>query len=156
MIVLHDELPEFVRNISTTLFNIFSKTIAVYLLICQEPQRVDQVVTHVQRSRVCSKYFCLSKIRAVLFDRNPVRSPSPSIVLTATRFTSPIALLISMSGEDRPNRVVFKQEAMITRTHARQRETPTPSLDAMIFLRKSVLVRRIFDDFKKLVRFNVT
>ena len=99
-VIVHcDELPEPVHDTSATLFQhacrkMFNRTVAVFLLVCQELGRSDQVVANPVRRSLCSKYLCLSRSHTVLCDKNPVQSPP--VILAATSRTPPVTLLLSM------------------------------------------------------------
>ena len=65
-----DELPDPVHNTFATFFqqtrdNTFNRAVTVSLLICQELQGDDQVITHTLRCTVCSKNFSLSRRSSV-------------------------------------------------------------------------------------------
>ena len=56
--------------------------VAILLPVCQKLQRIDQSVAYSLLCRVRSKHFCISAVRAVLYDQNPLRGFP--IVLAAT------------------------------------------------------------------------
>ena len=63
----------------------FDWAVAIFLLVCQKLERVNQVVAG-------SLWCCISAVRAVLHDENPVRGFL--IVLAATSRTPPATLLL--------------------------------------------------------------
>ena len=65
---------------------------AIFLLACQEFERVDQIVAASLWCRVRSKIVCISAVHAALHDQNPDRSFP--IVLAATRRPPSITLLL--------------------------------------------------------------
>ena len=68
--------------------------VTIFLLVCQEFVRRDQVATGSLWRRVCSKHFCFSAVRAVLYDQDSVRVLP--IILAATCRTAPVAVLLSV------------------------------------------------------------
>ena len=68
---------------------------------CQEFVRRDQVVTDSLWRRVCSKHFCFSAVRAVLYDQDSVRVLP--IILAATCRTPPRAILLSVPQQMWPS-----------------------------------------------------
>ena len=106
-VIVHcKELPEPVHYTTATSFqqtcNTFPNwTVASFLAVCLELQRVDQVLAHSLPCSVRSKHFRFSGARAVLYDQDPVRSP-PS-TLAATSRTPPVTLLLPMPRRDPPN-----------------------------------------------------
>ena len=92
-------------------------TVDIFLLVRQELERIDQIVTHSLRRSVCPKYCGISVVRAVWFDHASVRSPQ--IALASSSRTPPVSLRLSMPRRD-PLDAVFKREKVTMRTHVRQ------------------------------------
>ena len=68
---------------------------AIFLMVCQEFERVDQIVAASLWCRVRSKIVCISAVHAALRDQNPGRSFP--IVLAATRRPPSTTLLLPVS-----------------------------------------------------------
>ena len=125
-VIVHcKELPEPVHcsaatSLQQTWKNCPNWTVAIFLLVCQELQRVDQVVAGSLWCRMSPKNFCVSVVRAVLYDQDPVRGPP--IILAATSRTPPVTLPLPMPSGYLPN-VVPKREAVTMKTHVRQSDT---------------------------------
>ena len=96
----------------------FLQAVAIFLLVRQELERIDQVVTHSLLCRVCPKYVGTSVVRAVLYDQDSVRGPP--LVLAAA-----IALLFSSChsrrASTRPTRCGLQAEAVLHTPQQRRR-----------------------------------
>ena len=87
-VVDHDESCEAIHCLEPTfllkaLFHHLDWAVTILLLVCQELERMDQVVANSSRRSVCSEHFCLLAVRAVLYDQDSVRDLP--ILLTAAR-----------------------------------------------------------------------
>ena len=76
------------------LYNHLDWAVAIFLMVCPEFDRMDQVVANYVWRRVRSKHFCFSAVHAVLYDQNSVRSFP--IVLAAASRTPQAALPLSV------------------------------------------------------------
>ena len=121
MSVNWNKLPESVHHSDPTFlqqawYHHLDRAAAIFLLVWQELERIDQVVTPSLRCRVRSANFGISAVTAVLYDQDSVRSPP--IILR----TPPAALPLSVPRRDPPN-VVFKRETVAMRVYTRQGDT---------------------------------
>ena len=78
MDVCHDEPFEPVHHSGPTfllrvLYDRLDWAVAIFLLVCQELERIDQVVGNSLRRCVRSKHFRISAVRAALYDQDSVR-----------------------------------------------------------------------------------
>ena len=74
--------------------------VTIFLLVCQDLERVDQVLTDSVWRRVCSKHFSRLEVRAVLYDQDSVQIP-PVVPATTCR-TPPVALLLLLLSVTMP------------------------------------------------------
>ena len=122
MVVYRDEPSEPIPYLEPTflwkaLYHHPDRAVTIFLLVCQEPECIDQVVANSLRGSVSSKHFCFSAVRAVCFDQDPIWSLP--IVLASARRTPPVALLLSVCRKKPPD-VVFKRESVAMRAYIRQ------------------------------------
>ena len=112
----------------------------IFVVVCQEFESVDKVVTDSVCRRVCSKHFCFSVVRAVLYGQDSVRGPSKCTGRQTPHTTSCTASFRALKRPD----VVSKRISVTIRGHTCDNVTPPyPSTGAMCRPRKPSLFSRI-------------